>query len=74
MEDVTVARCLVLGITFIATAVVGAKQPVTIRVSPAFSYAPANLVIQTSIEPADANDGGCHAHAVVVGFRTKVQF
>ena len=50
-----VARCLVLGMTFIATAVAGAKEPVTIRVSPAFSYAPANLVIQTSVEPADDN-------------------
>lgn len=49
------ARYLVLGMTFVATAVAGAKQPLSIRVAPAFSYAPANLVIQTSVEPDTDN-------------------
>ena len=49
------ARCLALGMTFIATVVTGAKEPVSIRVSPAFSYAPANLVIQASVEPDGDN-------------------
>jgi hypothetical protein len=44
-------RSLMLGMMFIATAVAGAKEPLSIRVSPAVSFAPANLVIQTSIEP-----------------------
>ena len=41
------------GIT--ATAVTGAKEPLSIRVSPAFSFAPANLVIRTSVEPDAQN-------------------
>jgi hypothetical protein len=41
--------------TFIAAVVTGAKEPVSIRVSPAFSYAPANLVIQARIEPDGDN-------------------
>jgi hypothetical protein len=49
------ARCLALGMTFIAAVVTGAKEPVSIRVSPAFSYAPANLVIQASVEPDGDN-------------------
>jgi hypothetical protein len=48
-------RSLVLGMTFIATAVAGAKEPLSIRVSPTVSYAPANLVIQTTIEPDTDN-------------------
>ena len=38
-----------------ATAVTGAKEPLSIRVSPAFSFAPANLVIRTSVEPDAEN-------------------
>jgi len=40
---------------FIATAVAGARESLSIRVSPAFSYAPANLVIQTTMEPDTDN-------------------
>jgi len=48
-------RCLILGMIFIATAVAGARESLSIRVSPAFSYAPANLVIQTTMEPDTDN-------------------
>ena len=44
------ARCLVVAMVLTATAVTGAKEPLSIRVSPAFSFAPANLVIRTSVE------------------------
>ena len=49
------ARCLVVAIVLAATAVAGAKEPLSIRVSPAFSFAPANLVIRTSVEPDEKN-------------------
>ena len=45
------ARCLVLGMIFTASAMTGTKEAVSIRVTPAFSFAPANLVIKTSVEP-----------------------
>ena len=45
------ARCLVVGMMLTATAVAGAKEPLSIRVSPAVSFSPANLVIRTSVEP-----------------------
>ena len=54
MEDAMKARCLV-AMVLIATAVAGAKGPLSIRVSPAFSFAPANLVIRTSVEPDAEN-------------------
>lgn len=38
-----------------ATTVAGAKEPLSIRVSPAFSYAPASLVIHASVDPDSAN-------------------
>jgi len=43
-----------------ASAVAGAKEPVSIRVSPAVSMAPATLVIRTSMEPhaEEPLDGG----------------
>jgi len=44
-------RLWILGMAVAATSVVGAKEPISIRVSPAVSFAPANLVIRTSIEP-----------------------
>ena len=49
------ARSLALGMMFIATAVAGAKEPLSIRVTPAVSYAPANIVIQASVEPDTDN-------------------
>jgi hypothetical protein len=49
------ARCLVLAMVLTATAVARAKEPLSIRVSPAFSFAPANLVIRTSVEPDPEN-------------------
>ena len=48
------ARCLV-AMVLAATAVAGAKEPLSIRVSPAFSLAPANIVIRTSAEPDAEN-------------------
>ena len=49
------ARCLMVAMVLTATAVTGAKEPLSIRVSPAFSFAPANLVIRTSVEPDAEN-------------------
>jgi hypothetical protein len=43
------------------TAVAGAKEPLSIRVSPTVSFAPANLVIRTSVDP----DGDNRAMEVV---------
>ena len=45
------ARFLVLGLTLAATSAAGANQPLAIKVSPAVSFAPANLVIRTSVDP-----------------------
>ena len=45
------ARSLILGMMVAATAAAGAKQPLAIKVSPAVSFAPANLVIRTSVDP-----------------------
>jgi hypothetical protein len=44
-----------VAMTLASTAVGGAKEPVSIRVSPAFSFAPANLVIRASVEPDTQN-------------------
>jgi hypothetical protein len=55
MEDAMKARCLVVAMVLTATAVTAAKEPLSIRVSPAFSFAPANLVIRTSVEPDAEN-------------------
>ena len=38
-----------------ATPVAGGREPLSIRVSPAFAFAPANLVIRTSLEPDAQN-------------------
>ena len=48
---VTVFRIGLLVSALTPTAFVGATAPVSIRVSPAVSFAPANLVVQTVIEP-----------------------
>ena len=45
------ARFLVLLLTLAATAAAGANQSLGIKVSPAVSFAPANLVIRTSVDP-----------------------
>ena len=45
------ARYLILGMTVAATVAAGANQPLTIKVTPAMSFAPANLVIRTSVDP-----------------------
>jgi hypothetical protein len=45
------ARCLILGMMVAATAAAGANQPLVIKVSPAISFAPANLIIRTSVDP-----------------------
>jgi hypothetical protein len=55
VEDAMKARCLVVAMVLTATAVTGAKEPLSIRVSPAFSCALANLVIRTSVEPDAEN-------------------
>jgi hypothetical protein len=47
-------RTLVLGLALATTTVAG-KDAVSIRVSPAVSFAPARLVIRTRIEPDDNN-------------------
>ena len=47
-------RACVLGLAM-ATTVGAAKESVSIRVTPAVSFAPANLVIQTRIDPDDGN-------------------
>ena len=49
-------RMLLLGLALaLAATTVAGKDAVSIRVSPAVSFAPANLVIQTRIEPDDNN-------------------
>jgi len=55
MEGVMNGRCLVFGLMLTATAAVGANEPLALRVSPAFSFAPANLVIQTNVDPDAGN-------------------
>ena len=49
------ARWLILAMALTSTAVGGAKERVSMRVSPAFSFAPANLVIRASVEPDAQN-------------------
>jgi hypothetical protein len=41
----------------VTTAAAGAKDNLSMRVSPTISFAPANLVIQTRVEPDTANRG-----------------
>jgi hypothetical protein len=55
MEGSMKTRCVVFAVVLTANAVVGAKEPLAIRVSPAFSLAPANVVIRTSVEPDPEN-------------------
>ena len=46
-----VHRIALLALTIAPTVFVAAKEPLSIRVSPAVSFAPANLVILTRVEP-----------------------
>jgi hypothetical protein len=55
MEDAMKARCLVVGMMLTASAVAGAKEPLSIHVSFAVANAPANLVIRTKVEPNAEN-------------------
>jgi hypothetical protein len=55
MEDAMKARYLVVAMVLAATPVAGAKEPLSIRVALAFSLAPANIVIRTSVEPDAEN-------------------
>jgi hypothetical protein len=48
-------RTWIFGMALMTTTVVGAKEQLSIRVSPAISFAPANLVIRTSVEPDASN-------------------
>jgi len=45
------ARYLILAMTLAATAAAGANQPLVVKVSPAISFAPANLTIRTNVDP-----------------------
>jgi hypothetical protein len=51
MEGVMNGRCLMLGMLLAASVTAGANEPLALRVSPAFSFAPANLVIQANVDP-----------------------
>jgi hypothetical protein len=60
-------RAWIFGLAVIATTVAGAKEPLSIRVSPATSFAPANLVIRTRVEP-DADNSAMEVVADSDGF------
>lgn len=51
----------VLGLAAMTTTVAGAHEPLAIRASPTMAFAPANLIIRTTIEP----DAGNRAMEVV---------
>jgi hypothetical protein len=44
-------RVLVMGLAIATTTGVGANESISIRVTPAMSFAPANLVIRTTVQP-----------------------
>ena len=48
-------RPLMFGLILAMAPVVAANEPVSVRVSPAQSFAPANLLIQVSVEPRADN-------------------
>ena len=60
-------RWWIFGLAVMTTTVAGAREHLSIRVSPAVSFAPANLVIRTSIEP-DANNRAMEVVADSNGF------
>jgi hypothetical protein len=51
------AQAWVCALLMMTATVAGAKEPLSVRVSPAMSFAPANLVIRTSLEPDAGNRG-----------------
>src|SRR5262249_35022505 len=51
MERTMRLQAVLMGLALTTSTSVGASQPISIRVSPAMSFAPANLVIRTSVEP-----------------------
>jgi hypothetical protein len=61
------ARFLVLGLTLAATTALGAKQSLALKVYPAVSFAPANLVIRTQVDP-DADNRSLEVVAESVDF------
>src|SRR6266404_5045473 len=60
-------RAWVCGLAVMTTTVVGANEPLTMQVSPALSFAPANLVIRTRLEP-DVNNRAMEVIAESVEF------
>jgi len=60
-------RTWLFGLVVMMTTVVSAKEPLSIRAYPAMSFAPANLVIRTSVEP-DANNRAMEVVADSDGF------
>ena len=60
------ARAWAIGLAMMTT-VVGAREPLSIRASPAASFAPANLVIRTRLEP-DADNRAMEVVAESDGF------
>ena len=64
----------VFGLAVMMTTVVGATEPIEMQVSPALSFAPANLVIRTRVEP-DASNRAMEVVADSEGFyRARAQF
>jgi hypothetical protein len=55
MEGAMNARFFVLGLMLAATTAAGASQPLVIKVTPAVSFAPADLIVQTRVEPDAEN-------------------
>ena len=51
------AQAWVCALLMMTTTVAGAKEPLSMRVSPAMSFAPADLVIRTRLEPDVGNRG-----------------
>jgi hypothetical protein len=60
-------RTLIFGLALAVTPVVAADEPVSIRVSPAQSFAPANFLIQVRVEP-HADNRAIEVVAVSDGF------
>jgi hypothetical protein len=57
----------VCALAMMTTTVAGAKEPLSMRVSPAMSFAPADLVIRTRLEP-DAGNRGMEVIAESAGY------
>jgi len=66
-EKLMSVRTLVFGVAVMTTTVVGAKESLSMRVYPAISFAPANLVIRTRVEP-DADNRAMEVVAESEGF------